>query len=994
MATARDVNFADAAVESGLVTREQAEQSMAEMKLAESIGAEVTLDAVMVKKGLLTRLQADELLESLARKKVPKRLAGFDVLETIARGGMCTVFKARQISMDRIVALKVLSPRLASDKRHTERLFKEARSVAMLSHVNIIQGFDVGEASGYYYFAAEYVDGESVAAKLARERKLLETEALNITEQIALALSHIHSAVNMVHGDIKPANIVMTKTGVAKLADLGLARVIGQVDPVAAGTPHYISPEQARNVVDVDIRSDIYSLGATLFHMVTGNPPYGGANPNEIIANHLTSPIPSPRILTPELSAGICSLITRMLAKERDDRYQTPDELLQDIRKVRSGMPLVSLASPVRARAAYGGTVGRREQDASRKWLMPVIGGLAAAAVLAVVLVLVLTKSATPPPKTNVAPPPTPAVIREKQAEGAFAALVKFERENPAERRALVDRCQEFAKQWSGTSFAVKANQMADAAFQRDDKEADSLFQKAKAEAKQCVDEQRFSAATAAWKRFPGPRFLSKKWQIMAGNEITVAARQASQQWDEVSADAGKLAEQGQYDKALEMLATVVPGMADIDKLVEEKKAEYRAKVEKRDEKQPDAVQDEFNALLRSVARYELGRSYSLALQACDRFLAQRNAKEDGQPGSLAEEARYLKREIENARDVRSRISASLAKTVGQPLELRVGGILYKGTVLSAAGDTFTLDIGGKQTQFPVDKLGLDHVLQLAGLTETSEPSVIRRIMFLLASGEVDKAGAAVGELPEEARPAWQERLAVRIATAKLGPEDKDADSALQGLRDLAAGKKWRPLLIGTYRFKARYGQTAVFADADAEYKTLRLQAEGGICEELGIQVVAEGDFLAIFDLLRECVRWETEHKCPKEVKCADCKGVGSIESDAVEFCTRCQGAGRLGCSLCLGHGHVYDGRSYGDVPCGRCRGSGRVPCSRCKGSGRVNKMVDCPACNRAKKVACPRCNGTGWQGEKPAEYTEAQEKLTNSYPRQKDAILKLAAEE
>ncbi|MFC1806476.1 protein kinase, partial [Planctomycetota bacterium] len=268
---------------------------------------------------------------------LPGHIGGFEITGRIGRGGMGSVYEARQVSMDRLVALKILSPSLAGNVAFVQRFVREARSVAKLSHPNIVQGIDVGCEAGYHYFAMELVHGTTVL-ELIRDAggPLDEALALHITFAVARALEHAHGQ-GIVHRDIKPSNIMVTEQGVVKLADLGLARPIESVGPTsiggaAIGTPHYMSPEQVRGETDIDIRADIYALGGTLYHMVTGEPPYSGSTPVAIATKHVTDPTPSPGERNPRLSAAICRLIERMMAKDRDHRPRTPSDLLAEMR--------------------------------------------------------------------------------------------------------------------------------------------------------------------------------------------------------------------------------------------------------------------------------------------------------------------------------------------------------------------------------------------------------------------------------------------------------------------------------------------------------------------------------------------------------------------------------------------------------------------------------------------------------------------------------------
>ncbi|MBI3726393.1 serine/threonine protein kinase [bacterium] len=265
-------------------------------------------------------------------------------MELLGKGGMGAVYKARQKSLDRVVALKVLPPSAAKDESFIRRFISEARTVAKLNHENIIAGIDVGDADGTYYFAMEHVEGTSLAKLIERDGPMPEKRALEIAVQMGRALEHAHKH-GLVHRDVKPQNILVAKNDVAKLCDLGLAKQMDKGTKsitstdmgVPLGTPHYLSPEQARGEADVDIRSDIYSLGASLYHMLTGVPPFEGQSPMVLMTKHLTEePIP-PRRRNEEVSKAASDLVLTMMEKEKERRHQNPTELLDDLGRVLSG---------------------------------------------------------------------------------------------------------------------------------------------------------------------------------------------------------------------------------------------------------------------------------------------------------------------------------------------------------------------------------------------------------------------------------------------------------------------------------------------------------------------------------------------------------------------------------------------------------------------------------------------------------------------------------
>jgi len=247
---------------------------------------------------------------------------------------MGTVFKARQVSMNRIVALKILKKSNLRDSLSIERLRREALVTARMDHPHIVKGIDFGETSRYYYFVMEYVKGQSVKKILDSEGALPEDKALSIVRDLAEALDHAYGS-HVIHRDIKPSNIIITPDGRAKLTDLGLAKGIIDLtvtkEGTTVGTPQYISPDQARDPSEAGIRSDIYSLGATFYHMVTGRVPFEGESVAEVITNVLYGRPKPPESFCESLNPAISRCISRMMAKSQKRRYQTPAELIDDL---------------------------------------------------------------------------------------------------------------------------------------------------------------------------------------------------------------------------------------------------------------------------------------------------------------------------------------------------------------------------------------------------------------------------------------------------------------------------------------------------------------------------------------------------------------------------------------------------------------------------------------------------------------------------------------
>ncbi len=348
-----ETEFGKLALKYNFVSPGELKECLDIVKSRTAHGDIASLSRVLVEKGYMTLSQFRRLQEEFDGKKTARQqIPGYQILGKLGKGAMATVYKGRQISLDRIVAVKVLPKRMSENPEFVDRFYREGKAAAKLNHANIVQAIDVGESEGYHYFVMEYVDGDTVHDRLTNNRRYKENDALDIIIHIADALAHSHDR-GLIHRDVKPKNIMITTDGVAKLADMGLAREVSDTQLAqseagrAYGTPYYISPEQIRGEVEIDFRADIYSLGATFYHMVTGRVPFDADNPTGVMLKHLREQLTPPDHINPELSIGSAEIIEAMMAKDRNDRYQSTQELLEDLKAVRQGKP------PIHARKIF-----------------------------------------------------------------------------------------------------------------------------------------------------------------------------------------------------------------------------------------------------------------------------------------------------------------------------------------------------------------------------------------------------------------------------------------------------------------------------------------------------------------------------------------------------------------------------------------------------------------------------------------------------------------
>lgn len=335
-------NLTRTVIRRGLATAEEIETCRAMHAKAKAAGQAENrgLLEFMVAAKAITATQARRIIEEVGKEVQKKHeIPGYQIIERLGKGSMGIVYKAKQTSVDRIVAVKVLLDVLAKNREFIKRFDREAKIAARLSHPNIVNAIDAGTANGLHYFVMEYVEGVNIKDELDKGKVYDEADALRIVLAVAEATKHAHER-GLIHRDIKPENVILTKEGNVKLADLGLARLTADEKWAAAeagmaiGTPYYISPEQVRGATDVDIRSDIYSLGATLYHMVTGQVPYGGDNPTDVMKKHVDKSVVMvpPDHLNTNLSSGLGEVVETMMARNRDLRYRTPDDLIIDLK--------------------------------------------------------------------------------------------------------------------------------------------------------------------------------------------------------------------------------------------------------------------------------------------------------------------------------------------------------------------------------------------------------------------------------------------------------------------------------------------------------------------------------------------------------------------------------------------------------------------------------------------------------------------------------------
>jgi len=322
----------------------------------------------------------------------------YEIIEELGTGGMGRIYRAFDKKIDEEVALKLIKPEIAAERKVLERFRNELRIARKISHPNVCRMHDLNEEGKTLYITMEYVAGEDLKSVIHRMGILAAGKAVFIARQVAEGLSQAHK-LGVVHRDLKPGNIMIDKEGNAKIMDFGIARTLTAAGTTAEGaiigTPEYMSPEQVEGK-EADQRSDIYSLGIILFEMLTGRAPFEGETPFSIANKHKTEPPPNPRTLNPQIPAELSRVILRSLEKTKEKRYQTAEELIADLAAVEESLPTAERVAPKRK------TITHREVTVKfqpRKFVIPVVALVVIAAAALLFLKPLLRKKATVAPK-------------------------------------------------------------------------------------------------------------------------------------------------------------------------------------------------------------------------------------------------------------------------------------------------------------------------------------------------------------------------------------------------------------------------------------------------------------------------------------------------------------------------------------------------------------------------------------------------------------------
>jgi len=700
------------------------------------------------------------------------RLENYEIYEEIGRGGRGYVYRAKQLSMDRIVALKVLKEEYARDEKFINNFLKEARAAGKLTHLNMITVHHVGAAEGKYFFVMEYVNGETVHEIINREKTIKPVEAVHIAIQVAEALKYAH-ANGIIHRDVKPDNIMIDTMGIAKLADLGIATSVKEEErkqgrqKKATGTPYYMSPEQVRGE-SLDFRTDIYSLGATLFHMVTGEVPFKGENTIETMKLRLKNPPPSAHERNPEVPMQLDAIIKKMMARDPEDRYGDYDALIAALKafKARPQPARPKISSERRKAAVHPPVEGKKTG---------LVVGLAAGAAVAAVLAFLLLGGGGG--KGGIAPAlsgsSSPGVEREKEAESGTSTEsrpsppvhrpeprvpVKSQGEVELEKLlAAVSRSTDYEgnieklKAFSAAYPGVKPDLVDRALLDQMTRLARHRITALLEEAKKAIARYDAKEDYGACLRLLDAEYREKFARVKGERTFESLRNYIAGKAEKVYAvcreEAEKLLAARRFEEARakvrEALRVNVPSVTEkVNAYLERVKREERKYLAEKKRREKELLAKRRGTFLRAVDPLLQEKKFEEALRVCGRF-----GSDPAYAGISALVARK-KKECTLLASLPAKAAAGVKRLTGKGwrFKLKSGSYSSKAVVRDMENGMITLEIygsGGVQFGLKLDKLSYDEILRLSevGIHGTKNPDdYLALFLGHLLAGRVEYA--------------------------------------------------------------------------------------------------------------------------------------------------------------------------------------------------------------------------------------------------------------
>jgi serine/threonine-protein kinase len=752
--------FLRLARDKGLLQPEQVKDCIKVFAQLEEIGMAETIPAIAVKKGYLNEGQKDALMKELAHEA---EAFPYEIGEEIGQGSIGVVYSARQKSLDRLVALKILKQEFVQNKSLVDAFLKEARASAKFNHVNIVQGIDAGPYKGTYYFAMELVDGHPLDEILSRRKKLKIQEAASITVQTARALEYAEK-LGMVHRDVKPDNILVAKDGTAKLCDLGMARLGVTEDAIKAGTaigtPYYMSPEQARGATEVDVRSDIYSLGASMYHMLTGEPPFKGLAAQEVLKKQLTETIPDPRTKTPELPAPLAYILAKMMAKDPKHRYHHAKDVQRDLELFSAGKPIQFAATFT----AESTVALKRDMKVVARKSLPYVGiGIGAAIVITIGLIIALKKPTEKvitetvviheKPDALKIPDKGPVTAPDKQQQ-MYDSVLAMIAENPKDDDGNIERLKNVIQLTKGSQYEKLAENKIKEITAKREAAAKAKLDKILVQVEPLIAAGEIDAAREKIGQLIPPQQKDEELVKLRDQLYKAVADKLAALWQPYAERFQKAMDEKKYDEAKAVLAELkdnkITQLQDRAKLAakkideaeaaEKKKQDEEAK--KKAEERKQTVEATKAKLIKEIAAQFAKRDFAALKSAVD--LARVDFPEleeflDSCARMPAEVEKTLKAATETAASKADQISVMWK---GQAVRGKVGG--------RDGGTIYIVTSQGMRLPVKVEELALSDILTLANLPDSAvKDSYLTAAAASVAYGDNERARKYLEKIPD-----------------------------------------------------------------------------------------------------------------------------------------------------------------------------------------------------------------------------------------------------